>query len=1228
MTPTAIARAVEQVVRYAAHPADLETWHRTLDHVYPYSTPHNRDSLPRLAFADFLEERGHPAVAQVVRWHQRQAEEDEQRAIKGLRPGETLAYSHRPLSPAATLLMPDQNRVGPSGFYGELNYNGAGRWWVKVGAPSRDHFIHHIAAGSAAEIHPLVQRLRDEGVAFPDAETPSNDLYDSDRRSLLERLEADARPKPHAYARAVRYAAGDTASPEDRDALLALVRAGRHDLGPVLADALEERNEHHDPETLELLRSGTTPFYLHERGGRWAARTWPRLTITDIRRLSSGKGNQMFRSSVMRMYGARLEREVHQGHGGNYVVESSDHPHHEGRVWKVYRFEPDNGFAYYTPKNDARDLPTDFGSREAAHAAARHLAVHGRLPDAQAEHLSRRGDRPVRYSTHEAFHDELRRNPHNRLPALVYADWLEDQGQSGYAHLIRLHQQAAERVNGRAYDLIHKPSGAGVSPTVGVAFGGTGSPHVTVLHPVARDLAISFGATMPLAEVHSLLVRMEGEGVRAAGGHRQRLEEYHPHLRNRQQMSRRTSPAKMARQIPLYSAEHLHPELRFTRLGAVLRQVASSDPTSATDGHFDTVIGLARNAIEHAGPHDKPMDLLPLGVLRDYMLENPDHPLAQRFNWERLPEKVALDRTVRGRRHRLYDWNHILTVPADGDRNASVYGFMGVDEANLIKKRHPWVSTEDVRDSARRLKNQNRRGDMHHYGYGSHASPSLTHPESDEHAEPAERYSRPQVSGVANAFRLLRSRNQQQTRAVASQVLRSLNLSPYKLNNAVTTGPAPVASVLASVDHGGDESRGEAAAAYMGHLLQLPAVTAFHTDDDGPDAVHSFVISQNPQAVAQQLQRADISRAALSPQGNGTRVLIHDPGARIGNDVLAQITAGQAAGVRTQRGRSVSFGHSAGHRADASARKTYRDVMAAWEAKVKGPQRMSRPTKGEHAALAEAVRWVVSTPGSLSWTPNRRVRLGKSVARIDHLLRDGKSVLGIHDIGTYHGYEGQGHMKRLLAAIHAANPTSHTVVSTVTNPVLADYLRRNEWEPDDEHEGYALPTTKPVKMARLPRNAVRVSELKPWAAAIREKPTDRITSGAFADWLEERGFHHSQADLDRLRAHAGPLFVTRHPTSRKVVAVPTGTPEDLDDLRSGHYGPWGRNAAIYGEPMFVVQGPRGDVVVTHNMGHHRAVQIDRNGAIQGLYGNDGYSLESPRPLHAAVALAVRHAFGD
>jgi hypothetical protein len=176
------------------------------------------------------------------------------------------------------------------------------------------------------------------------------------------------------------------------------------------------------------------------------------------------------------------------------------------------------------------------------------------------------------------------------------------------------------------------------------------------------------------------------------------------HLRTSPQRMQRRSlrrrPVRYAR--PRLPVAEMHPSLRFTRLGAVLRAYASL-------GTDDAAV-LAHQAV--AQPADRPLELMPLHLLRDYVQENPGHPLASRFNWEKLPEKVALDVEL---------GNYLSSLRETGERPnlpRHITGYSPTDNPSRWRTQaynamhilgHDWVTEDDVVQSAARLHSKTER---------------------------------------------------------------------------------------------------------------------------------------------------------------------------------------------------------------------------------------------------------------------------------------------------------------------------------------------------------------------------------------------------------------------------------------------------------------------------------------------------------------------------------------
>jgi hypothetical protein len=128
----------------------------------------------------------------------------------------------------------------------------------------------------------------------------------------------------------------------------------------------------------------------------------------------------------------------------------------------------------------------------------------------------------------------------------------------------------------------------------------------------------------------------------------------------------------------------IHPSLRFTRLGAVLREHATAG---------DDVGALAHQAL--TSDHSQPLDLMPLHLLKDKMQEEPDHPLAKEFNWERVPEGVKQDEWLRQNGPKYgANWRHLVgSDPA---------GRLGVLHKQAQESGFD-ISPEDIKSGAKRL---------------------------------------------------------------------------------------------------------------------------------------------------------------------------------------------------------------------------------------------------------------------------------------------------------------------------------------------------------------------------------------------------------------------------------------------------------------------------------------------------------------------------------------------
>lgn len=141
----------------------------------------------------------------------------------------------------------------------------------------------------------------------------------------------------------------------------------------------------------------------------------------------------------------------------------------------------------------------------------------------------------------------------------------------------------------------------------------------------------------------------------------------------------------------------IHPELRFTRLGAVLREHAT-EPSDVGE--------LAYQAL--TSDHKQPLELMPLHLLRDKMQEEPDHPLADQFDWDRVPNQVALDQAIRP--YGDYHWMYLRKHRTNRDRTGLYTP--ETDPLNKIKAAYPNATNDDIERSVIRLDTQNTLANM------------------------------------------------------------------------------------------------------------------------------------------------------------------------------------------------------------------------------------------------------------------------------------------------------------------------------------------------------------------------------------------------------------------------------------------------------------------------------------------------------------------------------------
>ena len=315
-----------------------------------------------------------------------------------------------------------------------------------------------------------------------------------------------------------------------------------------------------------------------------------------------------------------------------------------------------------------------------------------------------------------AFHQAIRRAENSEhddpLPHLVYADWLEEHGHTGMAQVIRQaadagpsYTQRANPADGLA-ESVRGPLKAG-QPTVHVygayhrgeqrqrQLRGDVRPgdarvflHLRVPDPGDPGFYRTWQTPpMERGQVAGLLRQLKAEGVAHTIARLGASGPVAPAYRSAANLDARQRPTwkvdaagegyttrppepptrfrkrKYAAQRAWATWQSLHPEIRHTPLGAALVHVANGH------GGDETATHLAYAAVHHAGEHDSPMKLDPIGVLADYLEDsNPGHPLARAFNLNQIVDKLGLDRVVEAHAAQMahgadrpavgHDWTH------------------------------------------------------------------------------------------------------------------------------------------------------------------------------------------------------------------------------------------------------------------------------------------------------------------------------------------------------------------------------------------------------------------------------------------------------------------------------------------------------------------------------------------------------------------------------------------
>lgn len=534
----------------------------------------------------------------------------------------------------------------------------------------------------------------------------------------------------------------------------------------------------------------------------------------------------------------------------------------------------------------------------------------------------------------------------------------------------------------------------------------------------------------------------------------------------------------------------------------------------------------------------------------------------------------------------------------------------------------------------------------------------------------------------AQALREFNSDNQK-ARVVAARRLLKEAGEPGVVSSVISHDPESGfrPGVMAAL--GVPDEYARQAAQYLGSwhgtLTQQPRVVAFHVGE-GPDRMHTIRATVQPAALADALRAAGVHHFTLRTSPTHTHAHVYDASGTRDFTGLAQgLPGGYATHVG---GTGFRLGQGAGADAGSAgpASAAYRDSIRAAEAGAEAdgvppagvvklsreavPSLLAAAREGQKtgqylptAILADALEesGMHADEKSLvhaKFAGPHDITPGKGGVRIRQRMPDTQELLpGRHVIHWAPDRGGGHHFVYTIPSTWQGGHTFHiTRFSGERHPelgfLLAHRLTEGPSSTTDLEEAIRVADkgasdTRRVSLARK-KGGPYAKELKPWAAALAEVPDDAGRRGILADWLEEHGHHHSEADIHRLRTHVGDMFITRHPVSGKVVAVPgkpVATLEGLLKHREANSLP--ALMRDYAPPTHLefIHGPQGIAAVhawptdEHPDGDHFGVSLfDPMGRMMrratDSTNNDSYHVHGtgPRPREVARRHALRHAF--
>lgn len=251
---------------------------------------------------------------------------------------------------------------------------------------------------------------------------------------------------------------------------------------------------------------------------------------------------------------------------------------------------------------------------------------------AKAEAKMSRAKKYSQQYTHADFVKKILEEPHERMHPLAYADWLEENGHTAVAEVLRRHVEKGARDDPgqRTYVLTaflpaewtgyHVSDGGRMSGqphafTPGTwSDGGTQVAGVNVLFPTLpswytggsenrmfRSQPVHAGVVVPVHEAHRLFSKMVDEGVVNADRAVRDLEKHHDELKGRKynRGTHRSRVVKLAKARNARRREGVKPRLYMTDRQDLLNELQKPEYAHHMAGLDDPLQGLRGVAADH-----------------------------------------------------------------------------------------------------------------------------------------------------------------------------------------------------------------------------------------------------------------------------------------------------------------------------------------------------------------------------------------------------------------------------------------------------------------------------------------------------------------------------------------------------------------------------------------------------------------------------------------------------